>query len=97
MLNMVKFTAQTDWPADRRRSKEEKDLEGIDWEQSLLLDLVPRKGDMVDIGGDYLEVSEVYINPGADGTSTIEVHFENVGLVLPQSHAGMIAAGWKEM
>ncbi len=95
MLKSIKFTAQTAWPADREKKPGEQMLDGMDWAQHITLDVVPRVGDLVNIGGEYLPVEQVYINPGDDGTSTIDVHLDG-DTIVDFSHAGMTAGGWRE-
>lgn len=94
MLKLIKFTVQTDWPVDRKHTPDDADCDGFDWHQHITLDLIPRKGDLVSIGGDYLEVEGVYITPTDDG-SAIEVHLDG-GPILSPTTKSMAAAGWKE-
>lgn len=95
MLKSINFTVQTDWPLDVKKKPSEQGLDGMDWAQRLTLDVVPRKGDLVNIGGDYLEVLQVYINPSEDGTSAIECHLEG-DAIADFSRAAMTAGGWVE-
>lgn len=91
----IRFCLETGWPKGRRRTGDEKNLTGMEWEVFLPLPYLPRKGDMVTVlaDDDFRRVDEVFLYAATD-PQKVEVFFEFQESV---DHRAMISAGWREV